>query len=337
MKNVFDDRFFAMGLAMLWIVVFHVSFWLDNRLLRFVKDLGYGGVDVFLLCSGFGCFCSLERNGDVNSFLTARVKRIMPVWLVYMLFWIPARLLLGDLPVTAIIGNILCIQGFTMLGKSVNWYISALWFFYLLSPYLHGVCKRNTPNRNILTMCFFGVCSIPFWNSNALIIGVSRLPVFYLGMILAKRKDEILDVKKQAAIIVAAILGVLMIALFMEFAEELLWSYALYWYPFIFIAFGLCLASYWGGRLLVRLKMTGVYQCVCGIGRLSFEYYLVHILILDVMQEGISAGILLNSNWTKLIAILIVFPASYGFNMLTVRIVSTLKKRLVPEKSCDQK
>ena len=137
----------------------------------------------------------------------------MPTWLSYMIFWIPVQLFLSDLPMTAIIGNLLCIQGFVTLDNSVNWYIGALWFFYFLSPYLHGICKRNTSKGDVLMMCFLWMCSVPFWGYDGQLIGVSRLPVFYLGMILAKHKEGILDGRKQMAIFGAAILGILTVAI----------------------------------------------------------------------------------------------------------------------------
>lgn len=51
-----------MGVAMLWVMLFHAyGLKLGVPLLDQIKALGFGGVDVFLLLSGMGQYVSLSK------------------------------------------------------------------------------------------------------------------------------------------------------------------------------------------------------------------------------------------------------------------------------------
>ena len=64
-----------MGFAILWVVWFHSSMYVNffpvsflNSGFSFIKKIGYGGVDIFLLISGMGIYNSLEKN-DISQYI----------------------------------------------------------------------------------------------------------------------------------------------------------------------------------------------------------------------------------------------------------------------------
>ena len=71
------------GLTMLWIMFYHSDIIINNSILRFIKDLGFGGVDILLICSGFGIAHSLKNN-DVTDFFKRRVVRIYPTYFFFI-------------------------------------------------------------------------------------------------------------------------------------------------------------------------------------------------------------------------------------------------------------
>lgn len=80
-----------MGFAILWVVWFHSSMYVNffpvsflNVGFSFVKDIGYGGVDIFLLISGMGIYNSLEKN-DISQYIKNRVRRIAPAWWIFLI------------------------------------------------------------------------------------------------------------------------------------------------------------------------------------------------------------------------------------------------------------
>ena len=74
---------------MLWILLFHIPMELPGAGLRLFRQLGYGGVDLCLFASGVGCFYSLSKDPDAGRFLGRRLWRLGPVYLIFMLFWLP--------------------------------------------------------------------------------------------------------------------------------------------------------------------------------------------------------------------------------------------------------
>lgn len=58
-----------MGFSILWVVWFHSALYLNKfpigfmaHLFEFLKSIGYGGVDIFLLVSGLGIYNSLKKH-----------------------------------------------------------------------------------------------------------------------------------------------------------------------------------------------------------------------------------------------------------------------------------
>lgn len=286
--DIFGERQFVMGMAMLWIMAFHADFSVRTAVGRMIKIYGYTGADIFLLCSGFGCFCSLEKDPDAVTFIRRRAARILPAWLVFMAVWLPAARCLHDLPVRAMVGNLLGVQTFTALWeKSFNWYIGAMWLFYFLAPYLHGICRSSSLRKNTLVLGILMVMAFPFWDTNNLIICITRLPVCYLGMMLAKYSAKPLNRRTRAAAAAGIVPAYVLLELVGRTAPELLWSRGLYWQPLILAVFGLCLLLYQTARCM-RKAVPILYKLICRIGRCSFECYLIHILINDVVSVLIS-------------------------------------------------
>ena len=94
--NVSRFRAEHMGMAMLFVILFHVGLprWSDFYGLRRMGNLG---VDMFLFLSGVGLWFSWAKRSvdgsffkDWVSFYMRRLKRIYPVWLIIAcLYYIP--------------------------------------------------------------------------------------------------------------------------------------------------------------------------------------------------------------------------------------------------------
>lgn len=74
-----------MGIAMLWVMLFHAyEFHFGIPLLDTVKELGFGGVNIFILLSGMGLYVSIPKT--YSSYLThcrRRMGCILPAhWLI---------------------------------------------------------------------------------------------------------------------------------------------------------------------------------------------------------------------------------------------------------------
>lgn len=277
-----------LGLALLWIVLSHVP--LDFGVLKYLINTGYGGVDICFFASGIGCFYSLSKDSDIGSFMKRRLKRLAPTYIVFILVWLAYQGVLGNFNFQMAIGNLFALQSFTGLGSDFNWYISALLLFYILAPYFVAIVKKTTTLRKIVFLLFLIACSFPFWRADTYIITITRLPVFYVGMVFADmcKKDKQLSAKHVVCLTVSFILGVIFLGAAYFCFPKHLWSHGLYWYPFIFITPPLCIAL---SCILMQIERIKVLKPVISFfylcGEYSFEIYLVHALLIPCIQAGI--------------------------------------------------
>ena len=287
-KDLLRHRQTWLGVALLWVILFHLP--LDLGPLRCVQLIGYGGVDICFFASGIGCFYSLCSEANILNFMKRRLKRLVPTYLVFIVVWLAYQFVAGNFRLQMALGNVLAIQNFTGHGEDFNWYISAIFLFYLLAPYFKAIVDRATPVGKAGFLVFLLACSIPFWHSHTYIITVTRLPIFYMGMLFADmcKKDMCISTGHVIGMIASFILGAAAIAAAFAWGKQYLWSYGLYWYPFILLTPPLCLAISYLSMLLEKTKITKpIVSFLCLCGDYSFEIYLVHIMLISCISTFI--------------------------------------------------
>lgn len=289
-KDLLRYRQTWLGVALLWIILLHCPF--DFGPFSFFQSLGYGGVDICLFASGIGCFYSLSKESDVTSFMKRRVKRLAPTYIIFIVIWLAYRYAVGRFGLQMALGNLLALQNFTGLGQEFNWYISAIFLLYILAPYFKGVIDRSSSLGRFGFFAFLILCSIPFWGADTYIITVTRLPIFYLGMLFADvcKKDAKITRKHAIGLAAAFLLGAGFLVGSVVLAKPYLWSHGLYWYPFVLITPPLCVGISCVARMLERIKVTKwLVSLVSLCGDYSFEVYLVHLLLITCIPIVIDA------------------------------------------------
>lgn len=287
-RDIIRHRSVWMGAAILWVVFFHIPETLDMPFLAFVKQLGYGGVDLCLFASGAGCYYSLHKDADVGRFIVRRFWRLAPVYLLFMGFWIPWKWFADQLTIPNVIGNIFGIQYLTALDLEFNWYVSAIIVFYFLAPYLKAFLDSASRMGKVLMLAVLLVLVIPFWMSGVYIIIVTRLPVFYLGMMFASGAEEDRIVRPWQMAVGAVLMGLGMWFLKYAFKQipDTLWRYGVAWVPFAAIAPPLCVFLSGGAELLERVPGgKTVVSILSWVGGYSFEIYLIHISMMEILPE----------------------------------------------------
>jgi len=152
------------GLAAIWVLLYHVFGYHV-----FLLGLGYAGVDVFFILSGFilthvyVADRQLATRRGYAHFLLVRLARIYPLHLFTLLVLI---VIVGVLPQyselsarnafssTALVANFLLVQNWIPgLGASWNspsWSLSAEWGAYLVFPFILWQARKITSIRNLL-------------------------------------------------------------------------------------------------------------------------------------------------------------------------------------------
>ncbi len=280
-KTIFKYRKLIMGFAMLLLVVHHGRAYVPAGRVNDLVALLYGGVDFFLFCSGIGCFFSYTSDRDPAAFLARRAKRIFPVYLAFMAYWLYGELARASVPLRDVLGNLLWVQWLTGREPVFNWYMSALLVIYLLTPVLASLAEwADTPLRALAALLGLVVLSLCFWHTDQWVIITTRVPLFFVGMLFAaaSRRRE----KLSRAELVLLGLMVLIGGVFLRFAhadgsEALLWDCGMYWYPFLLIIPGACLLLAFAAQLLERAAPgRWLVAAISFVGGYTFELFVTH-------------------------------------------------------------
>lgn len=233
------NRNIWMGIAIIGVVIVHSGF--NIPIFNYIKEFGYGGVDIFMFCSGIGCYFSLTKNADSVQFIKRRFFRLMPTYLVFIIPWIIVKALLNNnISVASIIGNIFCFGWLFGFKNQFSWYVDAIWLLYLVTPILFAVISKNFNLKKLfVTTVFMLLISIAFFNSELLLF-FSRIPIYFIGMYFGyiAEKKRALEKKTKIMLLVLMAIGFMILSLCMIFCYSVMFNYGLFWYPFIFITPG---------------------------------------------------------------------------------------------------
>lgn len=291
LKEVIKYRKIWMGFAILWVIFFHFGYKPPDPLAA-LQSSGYSGVDIFFFASGIGCYLSYSRDKNAAAFIKRRFIRIMPTYFVFIVIWCTYKVITDGMDFTTVLGNIFCVQDLTGKDGSFNWYFGAMWIFYLLTPYFVAVADKIKKPAGCVLFCLLLVLfSFPFWNVKALIIIVTRMPVYFLGMYLAKRSQESDEKISLKFMLIATVLSIISMAAFIVCYFKLhdeLWNYGLWWYPFIITAPTICLyLSFICKQLEKKSAGRNILKAFSFIGSYTFELFLVHMFVFKEVSSMI--------------------------------------------------
>ena len=331
LKDLFRHRSIWMGFAILWIIVYHSELPVENRLLWMIKNVGYCGVDIFFFASGLGCYYSYRKEPGPLRFLVKRIRRIIPVYWIFLSLLYLFEYSAGTLRPQYIISNYLCIEYFkdVELDTAFNWYMGAVWVMYLLMPLFYDVIEKYG-RKSIRFIILLLVISLGFWHSDNLILLGTRIPVFFLGMYYEylALADEVLTKKGLLRHFLAFVLGfgVLVPMRLLITDNTIMWGCGFLFYPFLvmtpFMCIALSLFAEGAGNILsplIRLLE------VCG--QYSFELYLTHHLVFEMGLKLLKGASFYKTRLFWLMLYVLVIPATAILHFLTRTLMSFSKAK----------
>lgn len=338
-SNIYKYRNIWMGFAICWVIYFHLILPIKETilgtLLLWIKQIGFGGVDIFFLASGVGCFFSYERSRNAYDFLKRRCKRILPSYLIVAVVWQIYVFWKGEFSILGCLGTLFGLSNFIVAGGGINWYITAMWISYLLTPIFVDMVKNaDSIKRDIANILFIVMLTIPFWHTSAMVISITRLPVFYIGMAMARdgKAEKTVSFKVIVCSMVFSIIGIIILFFFKaKFEDPILWNYGLYWYPFILITPGLCIGISIVVSWLEKFRLGKyVNKAIEIIGNNTFEIFLVHVVLFDVYARFRNQGLIADLWRNNIVLMVITVVFSYLlclFRKGTLRIIDSKRDR----------
>jgi len=268
------ERSGLFGLAILWIMLYHSTLPVKWEFMASMKDLGYGGVDVFLFLSGIGLFYSMEREPSIPRFYRKRAVRVLLPFFLVAVVYEGERWLRGTINGVQFLENVTLVSYWTR-GYAVFWFVAAIVMFYIIYPPVYRAVKSRRPGL-YLTLLVGLAAGLIFWMyymDKAMyhrICGtVYRMPVFFLGCFTAPYVREGRPVRLVPAVLVCAVTAVVSFNLCVTYNNMFCQPYLLI--PLSISSCMLCSIglSFLGKRNVIRRVLEF-------LGGITFEIYLVH-------------------------------------------------------------
>lgn len=279
LSNISRFRGELMGIAMLFVILFHVSLPREDYLFG-LRRIGNVGVDMFLFLSGIGLWFSWSKNPSLKRFFLRRFLRVYPAWLIMAcLFYIP-RFHGGDGRAWMdLIGEISFNWDFWQHGELNFWYIPAIMMLYLFAPPYMELIRRHPIYRWLpvvmILWCILVQYVTPIHQAvGHLEIFWSRVPIFFIGINMGEmvRQGRTMD-GASIWMILLMFLMTLLSSVFLE--QNLHGQFPLYVERMLYIPLTVTTILLLN-RVFRRLPDV-VNRMFRWIGTLSLEAYLIHL------------------------------------------------------------
>lgn len=318
-----------MGIAILWVIFSHTSLVCNISAVNTIKNIGYGGVDIFLMVSGMGLYYSFTKNHNTLSFYKRRLTRILPTYIPVVIVYDGIKLAFHKIVLSTLILNCLTLPFWLGLKDYFDWYIPALLMLYLFSPFIlqHFLQQPSECSKLKFIICCIilgfilsGLCIL--FQRNYLLIFTSRIPIFCIGILIGyySKEDKTIQRAHKVSLALAFFIGSIMLYIFYTHYAAYAWQYGLWWWPFIFMTLPLCLMAAAGLNALEnvsRCKFKLFKYC----GELSLELYLFFTCINNLLGR-----ILTDRHWDSinLISNLIIIALTFILASLWHKIIYIL-------------
>lgn len=285
-----------MGLAILWVLFSHTSLIIYAPIISGVKDIGYGGVDIFLMVSGMGLYYSFSNDQNICRFYKRRLKRILPTYLPVVLTYDSIRLIFHKIIFSTLILNCFTIPFWLGLKNYFDWYIPALLMLYLFSPLIVRIF--NNQRSKWLKLIFITLCIVfsivlsiisILLKKEYLLIFTCRIPIFCIGILIGycSKEEKLIKNSHKIFLTIAFLLGNILLYIVCSRYAAYAWQFGLWWWPFILITLPLCILL---AIVLNRLEVLIGYRCkiLNYCGKLSLELYLFFTCINNLIGRSLA-------------------------------------------------
>lgn len=295
LTNISKYRTHIMGFAILWIMWFHSPFYGKSEIMHFVHNIGFYGVDMFLLVSGLGLYFSMRRSKSIGTFYKKRAVRILPAYLIVSVCWYAfyktevsfGDKLLSVLGINYFRGNI------TVRPEYFDWFLPTLFVLYLLTPLYDKLFQKASVKWKftLLSMAVSPLLCIIFYHTGQQVLYGStvRIAVFlvgyWIGWFLYEKREE----AKGSWMVHLTLLfvGVALVYYIQTYITNGTVFWGLNCYPALLVAPALCAVL---GLLFLcaekYLKVVGkiILYPFRFCGKYSLEIYLFHQRLMEIMN-----------------------------------------------------
>jgi len=325
LENISRYRGELMGMAMLFVILFHVGLPRYDQFFG-LRRIGNIGVDMFLFLSGIGLWFSWAKVPSARHFYLRRFIRVYPCWfIIACLFYIP-RFHGGGLHEWLwLIGEIGFNSGFWLHDELSFWYIPAIMMLYLFAPPYMELIRRHPIYRWLPVVMILWCILVQYIPPIHHLVGHleifwSRVPIFFIGIDMGEMVKQ--KQKLDGASIWMILLMFLMTLLSSVFLEQNLHGqFPLYVERMLYIP--LTVTTILLLNRLFRRTPKWFNLFFRQVGALSLEAYLIHLhFVLVYIPDS------LNYWETFLLCIVITLPLSWILHLIVGWVTHIIENRI---------
>ena len=289
LANISRFRGEQMGIAMIFIILFHISLPQSDAFFG-LRRMGNVGVDMFLFLSGIGLWFSWAKNPSYKHFFKRRYIRIYPAWLIIASIFYIQRFHGGDIMGWIdLIGDITINWDFWLHDELNFWYIPATMMLYIFAPFYMELIKKHPIYRwmpvVMILWCNLVEYVTPIHQAvGHLEIFWSRVPIFFIGINMGEmvRQKKTLD---GASIWMIILLFVMTLTSSIFLEQQKHGQFPLYVERMLYIP--LTITSILMLNRVFRRTPKWFNNAFKFVGALSLECYLIHIhFVLDYLPHN---------------------------------------------------
>ena len=277
-----------MGVAMIWVMLFH-AWLLDLRLpvLKKLRELGFGGVDIFLFLSALGLAMSLARREQpYGTFVQRRFSRVLPAYYLVVPLYALWQWWTGAIPLSTVGWDLTLLAYWVRAEGAFNWYIPALLVFYLLTPPCVALLRRVRHRFLLALAVTVGGVALCQWMTALNLWGwldfFYRVPIYFIGFWVGLMATEDRKISIPEALGWLALLGAGMAFLALRKYSP---TYVATCYLFIFTTVPCCLL---GAFCLEKLPLEWLAKPLRLLGQCSLEIYLLNASLFIATNQILS-------------------------------------------------
>lgn len=315
-----------MGVAIIWVAVLHATMWFPIEPINWIKLIGQGGVDIFFFTSSFGLYYAYQKGESTKTFIFKRIMRILPFFIPIALFrwyYLDYSLEQGLYLISTL--------AFWFTWDRTMWYVSGIIPLYILTPFYLKMIKNKEKFWTIVMVILSFLIGLLFFNNTNQIVFIARIPIYFLGFLAGKYSYEKKEVSKKMIFVhlLVMIIGFAILRISFIQYEAFLWSYGLYWYPFILITWPLCLFLGKFFELMEKIKFTFISSTFSKIGLVTFEFYLIHEIMIQICSNIFTVATQYNAYGIvfNVMVIFITYYVSKYYHWFITWIISLFEKK----------
>ena len=285
-----------LGFAMLSVMLFH-AFDLDLRLdfFNWLRSVGFGGVDIFILLSAMGLSQSLQkREQRLGDFYRRRFRRILPAYYIVMLPYTLLCIRRQTASLATLLLNSTLLSYWVKAEGGFNWYICGISLFYLLTPLCFRLLQKSRrPELLTLLGALLGLLlsrllmALDQWSY----LDVAyRIPVYCIGLLLGFWVTEERKIAKKDALLWTGLFLCGLLYLLPVYRLDSTIFYAPLCHLFLFTTVPLCLALC---ALFSWLPWKRPLRLLRLVGESSLEIYLLNVTMfaeVEFLRRYIDTG-----------------------------------------------